>query len=107
MNWRCEKRGVHLNTRRENWYCVPGILLTRNQFGPDVEGGANTDNGEVFAGPCFSLLSGDKDYKILHYRKFVGWDRLTDSPNSWAQTMMKPLNQTMNNSRKRGMIRER
>ena len=33
----------------------------------------------MFVGSCFSLLSGEKDYRIAHIYELVDWDRLTDS----------------------------
>lgn len=42
---------------------------------------AKSDNSAVFVVSCFSLLSGENDYRIPHEYETVDWDRLTDSLN--------------------------
>ena len=46
---------------------------------------AKADNSAVFVGSCFSLLSGERDYRIAHIYEIVDWDRLTDSLISSAR----------------------
>jgi hypothetical protein len=46
---------------------------------------AKADNNAVFVGSYFSLLSGEKDYRIDRNYELVDWDRLTDSLSSSAE----------------------
>jgi hypothetical protein len=61
---------------------VRGVHRPVDKLGIDSGEQAKADNGAVFVGSCFSLLSRGEDYRITQNCEIIDWDRLTDSLSS-------------------------